>query len=66
MTIMRTKTGLVTSWVLALASLLPVTALAQKPSVDPEAARIMQRMTEYVGSLQTFGLVSASTWRWCW
>ena len=61
MTIMRTKAGPVTSWVLALASLLPVAALAQNSSVDPEAARIMKRMTEYVGSLQTFGLVTAST-----
>ncbi len=61
MTIMRTTTGPVTSWVLALASLLPVAALAQSPSVDPEAARIMKRMTEYVGSLQTFGLVTEST-----
>ena len=61
MTIMRAKTGLLTSWVLALAALHPVTALAQNSSVDPQAARIMQRMTEYVGSLQTFGLVTAST-----
>ena len=50
-----------TSWVLALASLLPVATLAQSSSVEPEAARIMQRMTEYVGSLQTLELVTAST-----
>jgi hypothetical protein len=61
MTIMRTRTGPATSWVLALASLLPVAALGQSSSVDPEAARIMKRMTEYVGSLQKFGLVTVST-----
>ncbi len=61
MTIMRKRTGPATSWVLALASLLPVASLAQSPGVDPEAARMMKRMTEYVGSLQKFGLVTAST-----
>lgn len=62
MKMMRTRMVPATSWLLALAALLPIAAQSQQSSgVDPEAARIMQRMTEYVGSLQKFGLVTDSS-----
>jgi hypothetical protein len=61
MTIMRKRSGRATSWALAFASLLPIAALAQSSSVDPEAAGMLKRMTDYVGHLQRFGFDTAST-----
>jgi len=46
---------------LALASLAVAPAQAEGPGVDPEAARILRRMTDYVGGLQQFGLDTSNT-----
>ena len=52
---------LATQWVLAFVSLVPAPAQAQGTGVEPEAARILKRMTDYVGGLQQFGLDTANT-----
>lgn len=44
---------------LALGS--PASALAQVSEVEPEAGRLLKRMTDYVGSLQQFGLDTAQS-----
>jgi len=46
---------------LALASLAAAPVQAQGPGVDPEAARILKRMTDYVGGLQQFGVDTSNT-----
>jgi hypothetical protein len=46
---------------LSLASLLAAPAQAQVAGVDPEAARILKRMTDHVAGLKQFGLDAANT-----
>lgn len=46
---------------LALASLAAAPVQSQGAGVDPEAARILKRMTDYVGGLQQFELDTANT-----
>lgn len=46
---------------LAVAWLAAAPVQAQGPDVDPEAARILKRMTDYVGGLQQFGLDTSNT-----
>jgi hypothetical protein len=46
---------------LALTLLVALPAHAQSPGVEPEAARILKRMTAYMVSLKQFGLDTAST-----
>ena len=46
---------------LALTCAMPAAALAQAAGVDPEAAGILRRMTNYLGSLQQFSLDTEST-----
>jgi hypothetical protein len=46
---------------MALAWLAAAPVQAQGPDVDPEAARILKRMTDYVGGLQQFGLETSNT-----
>jgi len=46
---------------LGLALLAVAPAQAQGTGVDPEAARILKRMTDYVGGLQQFGLDTSNT-----
>mgnify|MGYP003397253115 CR=1 FL=1 len=58
----RTKWRTSRQWAgMALALLAVAPAQAQGPGVDPEAARILKRMTDYVGGLQRFALDTAST-----
>jgi len=44
---------------LALAA--PAPGWAQAPAIEPEAARLLKRMTDYVGSLPQFGLDTAQS-----
>ena len=44
-----------------LALVSPASALAQVNDIEPEAARMLKRMTDYVGGLQQFGLDTAQT-----
>ena len=56
--------GLATAAAIAaitLAFMLPTAARAQAAGVDPDAARILRRMTDYVGQLQRFSVDTAST-----
>jgi hypothetical protein len=46
---------------ISLAFLPPTAALAQAAGVDPDAAKILRRMTDYVGQLQRFSVDTAST-----
>jgi hypothetical protein len=46
---------------MALAWLAAAPVQAQGPDVDPEAARILKRMTDYVSGLQQFGLETSNT-----
>jgi hypothetical protein len=47
--------------VTTLAFMLPTTARAQAAGVDADAAKILRRMTDYVGQLQRFSVDTAST-----
>lgn len=49
------------SLALLLAALAPVSAAAQSAGVDPEAARLLKRMTDFVGSQQRFSLETINT-----
>ena len=56
--------GLATAAAIAaitLAFMLPTAARAQAAGVDPDAAKILKRMTDYVGQLQRFSVDTAST-----
>jgi len=44
-----------------LALMLPGTARAQAAGVDPDAAKILKRMTDYVGTLQRFSVDTSNT-----
>lgn len=60
----RTKWGTtrqLTGMALALALLAVAPAQAQGPGVDPDAAMILKRMTDYIGGLQQFGLDTSNT-----
>ncbi len=47
---------------LSLSALVsPASALAQVNDIEPEAGRLLKRMTDYVGSLQQFGLDTAQS-----
>ena len=46
---------------LTLAFMLPGTAHAQAAGVDPDAATILRRMTDYVGKLQRFSVDTSNT-----
>ena len=54
-------------WGAALAALVvlavvsPASALAQANDIEPEAGRLLKRMTDYVGSLPQFGLDTAQS-----
>ena len=61
MAIMNSRPTLAASLLLALAALAPVQGWAQDAGVDPEARRLLQRMTNYVASLGKFGLDTANT-----
>jgi hypothetical protein len=46
---------------ITLAFMLPITARAQAAGVDADAAKILRRMTDYVGQLQRFSVDTAGT-----
>jgi len=46
---------------IVLAVISPASALAQVNDIEPEAGRLLKRMTDYVGSLPQFGLDSAQS-----
>ncbi len=46
---------------LALSGIASTAAEAQAPAVDPAAVRILQRMTDYLGSLQQFSVHTQNT-----
>lgn len=46
---------------ITLAFMLPTAARAQAAGVDPDAAKTLKRMTDYVGQLQRFSVDTAST-----
>ena len=47
--------------VLALSATVSPEARAQTPAVDPAAVKILQRMTDYLGSLKEFGVHTQNT-----
>ncbi|MEN8689997.1 MAG: DUF2092 domain-containing protein [Desulfobacterales bacterium] len=47
--------------VLALAAIVSTEVRAQAPAVDPVATKILQRMTDYLGSLQKFSVHTQNT-----
>ena len=46
---------------LALICAMPAVAAAQAAGVDPEAARLLRRMSDYLGGLQRFSLDTENT-----
>lgn len=46
---------------IALVFMLPSAARAQAAGVDPDAAKVLRRMTDYVGQIQRFSVDTAST-----
>lgn len=44
-----------------LSAIVSIEARAQTPAVDPAAVQILQRMTDYLGSLKEFGLQTQNT-----
>ncbi len=57
----RTAAALCVLGVLALAATVATEVGAQAPAVDPAATRILQRMTDYLGSLQQFRVRTQTT-----
>jgi len=47
--------------VLALSVIVSLEVRAQAPAVEPAAVQILQRMTDYVSSLQQFGVHTQNT-----
>ena len=50
----------VAALLLALSALAPIQVQAQGAGVDPEAARLVKRMTDHIGSLKQFGAETAN------
>jgi hypothetical protein len=57
----KTRLGALATLLLVLVSHPAVPSTAQVPGIDPEAARILKRMTDHIGGLQQFGLDTAYT-----
>ena len=50
---LRTITAVIAFWALML-SLVVTDVRAEKPAIEPDALRILNRMTDFVGRLQQF------------
>jgi len=57
----RRGTSLLALGALALTCAMPTPVSAQAAGVDPEAARLLRRMSDYVGGLQRFSLDTENT-----
>lgn len=57
----RIATVLFVLGILALSATVSTEVRAQAPAVDPAAAQILQRMTDYLGSLKQFSVHTQNT-----
>jgi len=57
----RMAAALLALGALALSAIVPTEVRAQAPAVDPAATKILQRMTDYLGSLQQFSVHTQNT-----
>ena len=55
MEIVNSRKKVSAALLLALSALSPIQVHAQGAAVDPEAARLLKRMTDYIGALKQFG-----------
>lgn len=60
MAILHSRMKLTAALLLALSALAPIQIQAQGAGVDPEAARLVKRMTDHIGSLKQFGAETAN------
>jgi hypothetical protein len=58
---LRMAAALFALGVLALSATVPTEVRAQAPAVDPAATQILQRMTDYLGSLRQFSVHTQNT-----